>query len=141
MSSFRVHYAGILDATHRRDLGFRLVTSQALNKLWAGTKLAGDHGVYVFALKRRGRGAAVPFYVGEAGQDDLQDGDPELLKNRRAFTAALLESEGTPEMYLVVMQYKVGRINYKAIDDLETLLIWIARHRNPAGLDPVSWTK
>jgi hypothetical protein len=131
MSTFRVHYAGSLTAERRQDIGFRVITSKSLSDFWAETELADQHGVYVFTLKRRGPGAAVPFYVGKASRTTFKT---ETLnnRNRKAFTAALLEGEGTPEMYLVVLQRSRGPINHDAIDALETLLIWVARHRNPA---------
>jgi len=131
MSTFRVYHAGSLAADLRQDIGFRVITSQSLNDFWADTELGDKHGVYVFTLNRRGPGAPVPFYVGKASRTTFKT---ETLnnRNRKAFTAALLEGEGTPEMYLLTLLRTRGPINHDAIDALETLVIWIARHRNPA---------
>jgi hypothetical protein len=56
-------------------------------------------------------------------------------RNRRAYTAALLEGHGSPEIYLLALKKGKGPIENKAVDDLETLIIWIARHRNIALLN------
>lgn len=130
MSEFSCHYGGSIDARFSRDVGFRVITRDALTAFGEHSTLGDEHGVYVFAIKRRGPGAAIPFYVGKAARttfitESFND------RNRAAYTAALFDSEGTPEIHLP----QRGPINYTAIDHLETLLIWIARHRNPALLN------
>lgn len=51
------------------------------------------------------------------------------------FTASLLEGEGRPSFYLLTLEQRRGAINHDAIDALEDLMIWVARHRNPALLN------
>lgn len=131
MSEFRVYDAGELKVDHRSDIGFRVVTTAALEAFWRTSGLANHHGIYVFALQQRGPGPAVPYYVGKAGRTTFRT---ETLnkRNRRAFTAALIEGHGTPRIYLLSLLQRRGAINYAAIDELETLMIWIARYRNPS---------
>lgn len=134
MSQFSCHYGGSLDARFSRDVGFRVITREALTAFWGNSTLANERGVYVFAIKRRGPGAAIPFYVGKAARTTFVT-ETFNDRNRAAYTAALFDSEGTPEIHLVKLERQRGPINYTAIDNLETLLIWIARHRNPALLN------
>ncbi|MHB8153360.1 MAG: hypothetical protein ACYDGW_09545 [Vulcanimicrobiaceae bacterium] len=56
-------------------------------------------------------------------------------RNRRMFTAALLEGQGRPTFFLLTLEQQRGPINRDAIEELETLMIWIARHRNPTLLN------
>ncbi|MHB8140842.1 MAG: hypothetical protein ACYDHD_06255 [Vulcanimicrobiaceae bacterium] len=134
MSEFRVHHTSDIEGTYSREIGSRIITRGALESFWATTALQKRHGVYVFTIKARGRGAARPFYVGKASRTTFKT---ETLndRNRRMFTAALLEGQGRPTFFLLTLEQQRGPINRDAIEELETLMIWIARHRNPTLLN------
>lgn len=83
-------------------------------------------GVYVFSLSSGG-GNPSPWYVGLAKKQSL--GVESLAKDKlRKYAAAMFGRRGTPSLTFLV---PVGFSSIKAIDDLETLLIWIARAKNP----------
>lgn len=93
--------------------------------------LAAHKGCYVFVL-RAGRGAH-PWYIGKTEKskrtlkqevfspDKLTKYNKQILKGRRRGLAQLY--------FLVRSPGNRGRIG-RAIDELETLLIWVARNRN-----------
>jgi hypothetical protein len=135
MATFSCHFGGALEAKHSNDVGFRVINRAALTEFWNGNvEQKARHGIYVFALKRKGPGGAVPYYVGKAAKTEFQT-ETFNARNRQAFTAALFEGGGKPEIHLVSLHHARGSLPLQAINDLETLLIWIARHRNPALLN------
>lgn len=135
MATFSCHFGGDLNARHSPDVGFRVINQSALNEFLGKNDAQRERrGIYVFALKRKGPGAALPFYVGKAGKTRF-DTETFNRRNRRAFTAALFEGGGKPEIHLVTLHHSRGPIPLAAIDQLETLLIWVARHRNAALLN------
>lgn len=135
MATFSCHFGGNLEAKHSRDVGFRVINRAALKEFWENNEGQRDrHGIYVFALKRKGPGAALPFYVGKAGKT-IFESETFNARNRQAFTAALFEGGGKPEIHLVTLHHNKGPLPLTAVDQLETLFIWIARHRNAALLN------
>ena len=135
MASFSCHFGGPLEAKHSKDVGVKVINQAALTEFWDANEAQKERrGIYVFALKRKGPGAALPFYVGKAGKTQFQT-ETFNQRNRKAFTAALFQGGGRPEIHLVTLQKSKGPLPLQAINDLETLLIWIARHRNPALLN------
>ena len=117
---------------HDRVVGMRVITQESLRKFWIDNEnLSERHGVYVFALQRRGPGAPVPFYVGKTEKGRGFKQETFNPRNRRAYNAALLVGHGTPLIYFLALRRSRGPRARRAIDNLETLLIWIARHRNP----------
>ncbi|WP_157598855.1 hypothetical protein [Rhodanobacter sp. Root561] len=83
-------------------------------------------GVYVFSL-RSGGGNPVPWYVGLAKKQAL--GVESLEKDKlRKYAAAMFGRRGSPSLTFLC---PVGNASIKGIDGLETLLIWIARSKNP----------
>lgn len=87
-------------------------------------------GVYVFAL-RSGGGNPVPWYVGLAEKQTL--GDESLNKDKlRKYAAAMFGRRGSPSITFLC---PVGNTSIKSINDLETLLIWIARGKNASLLN------
>lgn len=82
-------------------------------------------GVYVFSL-RSGGGNPVPWYVGLARKQSL--GDESLARDKlRKYAAVMFGRRGSPSITFLC---PIGNPSIKAIDDLETLLIWIARSKN-----------
>lgn len=92
-------------------------------------RLASKKGCYVFVLSA-GRGS-MPWYVGktEKNKRTLKQevfADEKLGKYKTILGKSKRRS---PQMFLVVRAAGQGRLG-GAIDDLETLLIWMAAHRN-----------
>lgn len=85
-------------------------------------------GVYIFSLKGQG-GSVMPWYVGMArAQSFAQEA---MTKDKlRKYASAMFGRTGKPVITLVAAPAKGAKT--EAIDRLETLLIWIARDRNPA---------
>lgn len=82
-------------------------------------------GVYVFSL-RSGGGNPVPWYVGLARKQSL--GNESLARDKlRKYAAAMFGRTGLPSITFLC---PIGNSSIKAIDDLETLLIWVARSKN-----------
>ena len=84
------------------------------------------HGVYVFSLKKPGNSAPRPWYVGLAKKQSFAD-EAMTDDKLRKYASSMFGRTGSPLITLVGAP-KTGPRN--AIDDLETLLIWIARARN-----------
>ena len=50
MAVFRVYYAGALEAAMRKDIGFRVITTQGLNDFWSGSDLGSGRRESMFLL-------------------------------------------------------------------------------------------
>jgi hypothetical protein len=129
MANFTCQFGGLLQTYYDKRIGFNVITPEALTEFWSRQSCADNHGVYVFALKGRGPGAAFPYYVGKADKTNFCT-ETFNKRNRKAYTAALLQGDGRPEIHLIPLSRGRGPFPRSAIDDLETLLIWVARHRN-----------
>ncbi|RZZ87859.1 hypothetical protein [Pseudoxanthomonas winnipegensis] len=87
---------------------------------------SGYCGVYVFSLLGGG-GNPVPWYVGLAKKQPL--GIESMEKDKlRKYAAAMFGRRGSPSITFLC---PIGNASIKGIDGLETLLIWIARAKNP----------
>ena len=103
MSVFEVRCGGEIRAEHDRVAGMRVITRDALADFWQhNQELANRHGVYVFALQRRGPGAPLPFYVGKTEKGRGFKQETFNPRNRRAYNAALLVGHGTPLLYFIL---------------------------------------
>lgn len=112
----------------------KIITRQNGRDFWEDVaethpRLAAHRGCYVFALKA-GRGC-MPWYIGktEKAKRSLKQevfADEKLAKYKKILAKSKRRS---PEMYLIARSVQQGRLG-SAIDDLETLLIWFASHRN-----------
>jgi hypothetical protein len=91
---------------------------------------SGRRGVYVFGIRKQG-GSVTPWYVGLADKQKLCEEATSKDKLRK-YAAAMFGRTGKPNLTLVVAP-AVGP--EAPVDDLETLLIWIARARNPKLLN------
>jgi hypothetical protein len=87
-------------------------------------------GVYVFGLRSQ-KGAVRPWYVGLAKKQTFAE-EAMTHDKLRKYAAAMFGRTGRPTITLVAAPL-TGPGN--SIDDLETLLIWIARERNPKLLN------
>ena len=103
----------------------RTVSSSSINLVQSSVD-SGSCGVYVFSLLSGG-GNPVPWYVGLAKKQTL--GVESLEKDKlRKYAAAMFGRRGSPSLTFI---FPVGSASIKGIDGLETLLIWIARSKNP----------
>lgn len=89
-----------------------------------------NYGVYVFGLRNSG-GTTKPWYIGLAKQQTFSDESMTRDKLRK-YSAAMFSRAGTPTITLVSW---CPPDNENLIDDLERLLIWIAREKNPLLLN------
>jgi hypothetical protein len=92
-------------------------------------KFAEACGCYVFAM-RAGRGSR-PIYVGKAARTFRQECfTPHKIASH--YQKALLNAErAKPVIFLVVLKRRRGRVNEKAINDVEKFLIQNAMKKNP----------
>ena len=92
--------------------------------------LSAKKDCYVFALSA-GRGA-MPWYVGKTDADARTLKHEVFEKDKRTKYNGVLggSQRRIPKMFLLVRTQQQGRLG-AAVDDLETLLIWMASHRNP----------
>ena len=123
----------------RRALPRKVITKEVIRKFWESVAaehahIASKKGCYVFAL-RAGRGS-MPWYVGKTEKSartlKQEVFDREKLAKYR--TILKRSRRRSPEIYLVVRSEQQGRLG-RAIDDLETVLIWAAFHRNKGLLN------
>lgn len=132
MAKFDVHGPydfGTNDVDEAHGL-IRGLTDESIDDFRKKT-IARRHGVYVFALRGQG-GSVVPWYVGLAKQ--MTFGDEAFSKDKlRKYAAAMFGRTGKP--ILTVLAAPKNGPKGSAIDDLETLLIWIARAQNPRLLN------
>lgn len=91
--------------------------------------LASHKGCYVFTLSA-GRGS-MPWYVGKTEKNKRTLKQEVFAEEKlRKYKKILAKSKRrSPTLYLLIRSKRQGRLG-SAIDDLETLLIWIASHRN-----------
>jgi hypothetical protein len=91
--------------------------------------LASKKGCYVFAMSA-GRGS-MPWYVGKAEKNQRTLKHEVFHEDkRRKYNGVLKKSRRrTPHMFLLVRTQQQGRLG-EAVDELETLLVWMAAHRN-----------
>jgi hypothetical protein len=103
----------------------RTVSEESI-KDFKNRAIARRHGVFVFAIQKQGGGPPTPWYVGlakkQAFADEAMSGD-----KLRKYAAALFGRIGRPVISLVAAPARGPKT---PIDDLETLLIWMARARN-----------
>jgi hypothetical protein len=102
-----------------------------LRKERVGTRAG---GLYIFAIRRKGRGAGLPWYIG------LNEGKSQSSLYREALTsdklrkyARALAEEGAGSALLYFLSPEDRRSD--KIPQLETFLIWLARQRNPRLLN------
>jgi hypothetical protein len=139
MITFEVH--GPFDVEYeisKRGRGGRakkIISSECASRFWAQlpekhSHLAGHKGCYVFTL-RAGRGS-MAWYVGKT-EKKKRTLKQEVFaeEKRRKYKPILSKSKRrSPELYFLIRAPGQGRLG-SVIDDLETLLIWTAVHRNP----------
>lgn len=102
-----------------------------LRKERVGTRAG---GLYIFAIRRKGRGAGLPWYVGINEGKGRSSLFREALTNDklRKYARALAE-ETTGSALLYFLSPEDRRSDN--IAHLETFLIWLARQRNPRLLN------
>lgn len=97
-----------------------------------GWQIAG--GVYIFAIRRRGRGTANPWYVGlNKGRVRGSLSSEALTRDKLHKYARALASDGSGSALLFFLS--PGDRRSDDIPRLETFLIWLARQRNPRLLN------
>jgi hypothetical protein len=108
--------------------------AESLNRLRHARVGTRAGGVYVFAIRRKGRGAGVPWYVGKNQGKTQSSLHKEALTNEklRKYALALAEEDsGSASLYFLSPEDR--RVD--DIPELETFLIWLARQRNPRLLN------
>jgi hypothetical protein len=98
-----------------------------LRKERVGTRAG---GLYIFAIRRKGRGAGLPWYVGineGKGQSSLFREALTNDKLRKYARALAEETTGSASLYFLSPEDRRS----DNIPQLETFLIWLARQRNP----------
>lgn len=85
------------------------------------------YGIYIFALNNGG-GNPVPWYVGMAAKQTLC-AESVTRDKLRKYSAAMFGRQGRPSITFISADSKQA---ISKIDSLETLLIWIARSKNPS---------
>jgi len=91
-------------------------------------------GLYIFAIRRRGKGAGIPWYVGINEGRRHSSLYKEALTNEklRKYARALAEEDsGSSLLYFLSPEDR--RSDH--IPEMETFLIWLARQRNPRLLN------
>jgi hypothetical protein len=98
-----------------------------------------DVGVYVFAI-RAGKGFT-PIYVGKTARQSFENEVFTVTNRAHHYNPALLNyTKGVPVLLLIVHPRGKGKINHKAIDQVETFFIDVASIKNP-GLSNVQKKK
>ena len=112
----------------KRKGGRFLVLDDFWTEESGASQLAYERGVYVFAI-RNGRGIK-PIYVGKATKTFQQETfNP---SNRNKYSNGFSEyAKGLPMMYFVVHPRQKGKVNLKAIDEIEGFLIQAGVAKNP----------
>lgn len=104
----------------------RTLNEQSINKI--NDSASGNTcGIYIFALSNGG-GNPVPWYVGMAEKQKLC-AEAITRDKLRKYSAAMFGRQGKPSMTFLSADSKKA---ISKIDSLETLLIWIARSKNPS---------
>lgn len=107
-----------------------VVKNDSLKKLKRKRVAAGAGGLYVFAIRRKGKGAGIPWYVGLNQGKRRTSLYREALTNDklRKYARALAEQDaGSALLYFLRPEDRRS----DDIPELETFLIWLARQRNP----------
>lgn len=139
MITFEVH--GPFDVEYeisRRGRGGRarkIISKECATRFWnelpeKHAHLAAHKGCYVLTL-RAGRGSLV-WYIGKTEKNKRTLKQEVFAEEKRTKYKPILNRSRrrSPQVYLLVRGRGRGRLG-RAIDDLETLLIWTAAHRNP----------
>ena len=102
----------------------RILTKTSIAS-FKSTAAAGNYGVYVFGMRGQG-GAVTPWYVGLAKAQTFAS-EAMAPDKLRKYSAAMFGRNGTPVITLVAW----SSVDHESlIDDLERLLIWVARAKN-----------
>ena len=89
-----------------------------------------DVGVYVFAI-RAGKGYT-PIYVGKTARQSFESEVFTVTNRANHYNPALLGYErGVPVLFLLVHPRGKGKVNQRAIDQVETFFIDVASNKNP----------
>ena len=104
----------------------RTLTDQSIENIKKSASGEGQ-GIYVFALNNGG-GNPVPWYVGMALRQTLRT-EAITRDKLRKYSAAMFGRQGTPSITFLRADSNQA---ISKIDSLETLLIWIARTKNPS---------
>jgi hypothetical protein len=137
--------AFVIDGPHKLHLGhFRerssgihvryVLKNESLTKLRQERVSARAGGLFVFAVRRKGRGAGIPWYVGMNRGKHHSSLYREALTNDklRKYGRALAEEDaGSALLYFLRPEDRRS----DDIPELETFLIWLARQRNPRLLN------
>jgi len=107
----------------------RTLTGNSINQIYSSASGNG-YGIYVFALSNGG-GNPVPWYVGMAVKQALC-AESITRDKLRKYSAAMFGRQGKPSITFVSADSKKA---ISRIDSLETLMIWIARSKNPSLLN------
>lgn len=89
-----------------------------------------DLGTYVFAI-RAGKGYT-PIYVGKTTKQSFEHEAFTVTNRAKHYNPALLGyKKGVPVLFLIVHPRGKGKVNSKAIDQVETFFIDVASIKNP----------
>ena len=103
----------------------RTISEESIQRIKSSA--SGDgYGIYIFALSNGG-GNPVPWYVGMAAKQTLC-AEAVTRDKLRKYSAAMFGRQGKPSITFVSADSKQA---ISRVDSLETLLIWIARSKNP----------
>ena len=110
--------------------GSRHLDRTSLRSFWAGeaSEYADDIGCYVFALRRGG--GSTPIYVGRTSRSFKAECFTD--RNYRLLHMAMSGQRGTLMLYLVSYVRSRGRVNGRAIGDVERFLVESAIEKNPS---------
>lgn len=103
----------------------RTLDDPSINRIKSSASGRG-YGIYIFALNSGG-GNPVPWYVGMAVKQALCV-EAVTRDKLRKYSAAMFGRQGKPSLTFISADSKKA---ISRIDSLETLLIWIARSKNP----------
>lgn len=103
-------------------------------KVWAPDlkgKNKRKNGIYIYALRRQGKGAPVPFYVGITRKRGLLD-EAFYSHKKDHYNRALGKSSGTPCLYFITSpDPNKNKLGAKMLEYLEQILIYLAYSSNP----------
>lgn len=103
----------------------RTLDEQSIKKIKNSTPV-NCCGIYIFSLGNGG-GNPVPWYVGMAARQPLC-AEAITRDKLRKYSAAMFGRQGKPS---ITFLFADGKQAISKIESLETLLIWIARSKNP----------
>jgi len=89
------------------------------------------NGIYVYALRKQGKGAPVPFYVGITRKRGLLD-EAFYSHKKDHYNRALGKSSGTPCLYFITSpDPNKNKLGAQMLEYWEQILIYLAYSNNP----------